>query len=218
MSKKDIIEIEVPTSWEDVTINKYQRLQQIIGQEFKSDLKRTEAIIKCLCYIDDITTLPLESFYLISENIKFINDKVTQERFKEVEIDGDVYRWVGSFNELTVGELISIEQIIDIEQLTFNMAYDVVAAILLRKVNKQGGVEDFNSDLFTDRRELFSKLPITKINGMLLFFLNGGKLSTRITQVYSVKLSKTQTSTQKRSRLLRTLSGLKSLLTPRLNG
>jgi len=218
MSKKDIIEIEVPTSWEDVTINKYQRLQQIIGQEFKSDLKRTEAITKCLCDIDDITTLPLESFYLISENIKFINDKVTQERFKEVEIDGDVYRWVGSFNELTVGELISIEQIIDIEQLTFNMAYDVVAAILLRKVNKQGGVEDFNSDLFTDRRELFSKLPITKINGMLLFFLNGGKLSTRITQVYSVKLSKTQTSTQKRSRLLRTLSGLKSLLTPRLNG
>ena len=218
MSKKDIIEIEVPTSWEDVTINKYQRLQQIIGQEFKSDLKRTEAITKCLCDIDDITTLPLESFYLISENIKFINDKVTQERFKEVEIDGDVYRWVGSFNELTVGELISIEQIIDIEQLTFNMAYDVVAAILLRKVNKQGGVEDFNSDLFTDRRELFSKLPITKINGMLLFFLIGGKLSTRITQVYSVKLSKTQTSTQKRSRLLRTLSGLKSLLTPRLNG
>ena len=77
--------------------------------------------------------------------------------------------------------MLSIEQVIDMEELTYDMALDVVCAILLRKDG-----EAFDSNLFAERRELFNTIPITEIKGMVNFFSNGGRLSTQNTKVFSI--------------------------------
>ena len=215
MSKQ--IEIIVPTSWNEVSVNTFQELKLIKREDFKTDFNYLRAIIKHLCNIEDIDKIPLNIINEISEEVKFINAPITTERFKEVKIDNDTYRWVGSFNSLTVGEIISIEQIIDLEELTFDLSTDVVAAILLRKVLDDGSLEEFNSDLYNERRELFGNVSIADVNGMLVFFLNGGQSYTKTTTGYLVVKAK-RTNIQKRSKLLRMLLGQRFLKTPLING
>jgi hypothetical protein len=203
MSKK--INVVVPVCWEDVDVTTYARIQQISSKEYPTELAHTTELVKCLCNIDEVYSLPISTFNTIAKEIGFISTPVPSEKKEEIVVDGELYRWVSNFNGLTVGEVISIEQVIDLEELTFSLATDVVAAILLRKVLPNGELEEFDSNLFNERRELFGRVPITDVNGMLGFFLLGGQTSTKPTYLFSVTLSRIPTSTQKRSSVLRRL-------------
>ena len=99
--------------------------------------------------------------------------------------------------------MLSIEQVIDMEELTYDMALDVVCAILLRKEG-----EEFDSNLFAERRELFNTIPITEIKGMVNFFSNGGRHSIQNTKDFSITVK------QKRKRKSRA----KQILSKVING
>ncbi len=183
--------ITVPTSWEDVSLNQYQALAQINAEDYKSKLRYSMQLVQILCDIDDVSTFPLEVINEIVLNFDFLREEIPSDRKDEIEFKGKVYKWRGSFNELTVGEMLSIEQIIDLEELSYNMSYDVVCAVLLRENG-----EDFNANKFNDNRVLFGELPITDVMGTILFFLNGGRVCTEHTKTYSLK--RTRTNTQMR--------------------
>lgn len=183
--------ITVPTSWEDVTLNQYQALAQINAEDYKSKLRYSMQLVQILCDIDDVSKFPLEVINDIVLNFDFLREEIPSERKDEIEFNGKVYKWAGSFNELTVGEMLSIEQIIDLEELSYNMSYDVVCAVLLREDG-----EEFNANKFNDNRALFGELPITDVMGTILFFLNGGRVCMEHIKTYSLK--KTRTNTQRR--------------------
>ena len=82
---------------------------------------------------------------------------------------------------MTVGEAISIELPIDLEELTFTLSYDVVLAVMLREQGSK-----FDAKLFKENRDKFGSLPITEVLGQLLFFLNGGQNFTSHTKTYSI--------------------------------
>ena len=189
-----MIEILVPTSWEDVTVATYQKLKDIKEEDFETPLQHSNAIVKCLCNIEDIGFLTVQSFNDIAKEIAFINEPITNDVVEEVNIRGEVYKWNGNLNQISVGEMLSIEQIIDLEDLSYTSSIDVVLAVLLRKEG-----EAFDSSLFAERRELFNELPITEVNGMLSFFLRGGQIYIERSRHYSVVLCRTQTNTQQKS-------------------
>ena len=148
-------------------------------------------MVQILCEIEDVSKFPLEIINEIVLNFGFLKEEISQDKIEQIDFRGEGYEWVGSFNELTVGEMLSIEQIIDLEELTYNMSYDVVCAILLRKDG-----EEFDASNFKENRELFGELPITDVMGMIVFFLNGGKISTQHIKTYS--LIKMSMNTQRR--------------------
>lgn len=185
-----MIEILVPTSWEDVTVATYQKLKEIKAEDFETPLQHTNAVMKCLCNMDDLDFLTVESFNEVAKEIAFIQHPITEDIVEEINIRGEVYKWNGNLNQIAVGEMLSIEQIIDLEDLSYTGSIDVVLAVLLRKEG-----EDFDSSVFTERRELFNELPITEVNGMLSFFLRGGQIYIERSRHYSVVLSRTATNT-----------------------
>ena len=141
--------------------------------------------------MDDLDFLTVESFNEVAKEIAFIQHPITEDIVEEINIRGEVYKWNGNLNQIAVGEMLSIEQIIDLEDLSYTGSIDVVLAVLLRKDK-----EDFDSSVFTERRELFNELPITEVNGMLSFFLRGGQIYIERSRHYSVVLSRTATNTQ----------------------
>jgi len=194
------MKINVPTQWSDVSLEQYQAISLLDKSSYTSDLRFTSDVIQILCDINNVQELPLNVVGEISKHINFLGDEVTKERLTSFKHNGKQYEWIGNFNEVTVGEQLSIEQTIDIEELTINESFDVVCAVLLREDGKK-----FDSNNFEENRELFRSFPVTKVIGMILFFLNGGQLHTEITETYSIVPKSTKTNTQKRSWLLKRL-------------
>ena len=196
------MEVRVPTSWKDVTVNQYQALTEIKRESYKSELSHILAIIQVLCDIDDTLNLPLYVVNEISSLISFLSDDIKPKRKNEIEYLGKQYEWLKSFDSITVGEIISIELPIELEELTQVLSYDVVLAVMLR----EKGVE-FDSDKFKENRELFGSMPITDVLGNILFFLNGGNDCSPRSKTYSVVPMTSTTSLWKKwkkwSRLLR---------------
>ena len=165
------MKITVPISWEDITVNQYQMLNTLERDKYKTDMQYTRELIDILCGIDS-KKLPLHSFNEISSYLPFLTVEPKAVKKETISINGEKFSWVADFGSISVGEMLSIEQIIDMEQLTYNLSVDVVAAVLLRKEN-----EEFNAKEFNKRRELFGELPITELLGMVNFFSNGGRHS-----------------------------------------
>ena len=194
------MKINVPTQWGDVTLGQYQAISQLDRETYTSDLKYSSDIVQLLCDIPNVHELPINVLAELSEHITFLSDDVTKERLTSFKHNGKEYEWIGNFNEVTVGEQLSIEQTIDIEELTVNESFDVVCAVLLREDGKP-----FDSNNFKDNRELFNSFPVTKLLGMVLFFLNGGQLHTEIMAAYSIVPMSTQTNIQTKNSLLKKL-------------
>ena len=205
--------ILVPTSWSDVTVNQYQALANLNKDDYKSDFKYMVDVIQILCNLDTSFDLPLSVVNQISEEITFTTKEPKVKRFESFEIGDNTYNWVGNFNQITVGEALSIEQTIDLGNLNFNQSYDVVMSVLLRKNNKP-----FQSSEFNKNRAEFGELPVTMVLGMLFFFLNGGQIYTKDMQTYSITLMKTSTNTHQKSKKLKMqlLKRIRKVL--RLNG
>jgi len=175
------MEINVPTSWNDVTVGKYQALTQINREDYKTELAYSVAVLQVLCDLDEIHSLPLAAINELAPHVAFMSQEIPTEKYKTVNIDGVNYNWINAFNEIKVGEAVSIELPIDLEELTYALSYDVVLAVMLREDGKE-----FNAKEFKANRIKFSELPITEVYGMLLFFLNGGTTCISHTKTYSI--------------------------------
>jgi len=198
------MEINVPQSWSDITVNQYQALIQINPDDYKSQFRYSCQLVQILCEIDDVSQFPLEVVNEIVSHFGFLSEEIPADKKEVITFRGKEYKWRASFNELTVGEMLSIEQVIDLEELSYNMSYDVVCAILIRE-----GDDDFDANKFKEYRELFGELPITDVYGMILFFLSGGRISTKHMKTYSLQMM--SMNTQRRSSWWR--RGLEKLTT-----
>jgi len=140
------MKVTVPTSWNDVSVDKYQLLKTLDRKDFKTDLNYTIVLVDILCGID-AKDISLEKFNEIAGHLTFLGKEVKADKKEWLSINGKVFKWVADFNSLSVGEMLSIEQIIDMEELSYNLSVDVIAAVLLRPEG-----EGFNSDSFNERR------------------------------------------------------------------
>ena len=215
MKKK--VTIDVPVCWGDVSVHKYQALQSLKKDDYKSDMHYAVDMISILCGVN-ANVLDAETFTTISNELVFLSEAISTEKIEEIKIGDDTYKWIGSFNQITVGEMLSIEQVIDLEELTYSQAFDVIAAVLLRKVKPNGELSKFNVNKFNSDREMFSELPVDQLHGMINFFIAGGKICTVHSVDYLVRLMSIPTSTQKKSWLLRRLYNLKKVVSPLING
>lgn len=206
------IKITVPVCWDDVTLNKYQALKEIDRDKFETDYAYSVEVIKVLCDLDDISGMNIATQEQIINEIGFINEPITTNKIKQFNFEDNFYKWGASLNGLTVGEMLSIEQIIDLEELSYTMSYDVVCAVLLRQDNEV----EFDAEKFQERRDIFGRLPITYINGMIGFFLRGGQIYTTTSQEYLVTLSRMNMNTQRLSKRLK--MKLQRLVTILING
>ena len=156
------MKINVPTGWEDVTVLEFQ--QMALLDETSTPQVRLRDIISILCGIDS-NILDMASVREIEQQLVFLNEEMPKARLSEFKHDNVNYKWIKSLNEITLGEMISIEQTIEQEELNFYQSFDLVMAVLLQKEDTVFKAENINR-----LRDEYGSMPIVKVHAMILFF------------------------------------------------
>lgn len=164
---KDFGEITVPTSWDEVTLEQYQKIEQ-----FYEDKDRNFNVLDVIdIFIDRdkdyIMSLPSEFLEIILDKLTFLYELPEKKKpSNKITIDGEDYV-INFQNKLKVGEYVASNALLKADKHN----YAGLLAILCRK---DGEIYDsmFENEILEDRVKLFQKQPITKILPLIGFFLS----------------------------------------------
>ncbi len=170
----------IPEGWNEVTVDQASRLYSL-DRENKNDLELMISIVNIFTGIDEeiIYMLTQEQFNILLNTIKFTNEEVKGELADSITIGEEQYFLKKDFNNLNMGEIISLETIIKQNEDNFPQAMAKLLCIFLRKkVMGNSGVEvleTFKNNMML-REEMFKSIIITDVNNIFLFFLTGNNI------------------------------------------
>ena len=165
-------EILIPTSWQDVNLGEFIALSKLDIDSYKTPIEY---------YIHMLRVFGNENIEDIFEYIKavdinnivgqmsFLNTPPKQLNNKSVKIGKETFHLIKSLNDITVGEYVSIESLIEQGKLDSVEAIPIILSVILRPLD-----EDFDSDKCAERIKLFKQsLSIEDVLGMSVFFSIG---------------------------------------------
>lgn len=185
MEDKEIIdygEIHVPSSWDEITLKTYQRIEEyyetITGDTHFNVMDVLDIFIDK--DKDYLMSLPSEFLDIILDKLSFLQTPMKEfEPSNKIEIDGETYM-VNVRNKLKTGEYIASDTILKDDKHN----YAAILAILCRKPNEIYDLK-FENEIAPERIKMFEKQPITKIMPIIAFFLSLYGLSVMTSQLYS---------------------------------
>lgn len=167
--EKEIIDLGewiVPTSWQDISLLKYQNIERFYNnKDEKFDLRQVLHIM-CDKTEDEVNSLPLEALDIILDKLQFLQTPpVVGEPTNKIEISGETYI-INTQNKLRTGEYIATDTILKDDRHN----YAAILAILCRKPDE---IYDshFENEVIEERMKMFEEQPITKILQIINFFL-----------------------------------------------
>lgn len=168
-------EIIIPTSWKDVTLKEFIKLSCLDINTYKTPLEYYIHVLRIFGNKDlenIFEFIKASDINDIINQMSFMNEEPLKLDNKTVKIKGIEYHLTNDLNELTVGEYISIESLIEQDKLNGVEAIPVILSVILRPLN-----EVFDSNKCKERIELFkNELSIEDVLGMSVFFSTGERL------------------------------------------
>ena len=166
-------EFTLPTGWDDLTVNDFCKVYSH-NYEGMSEIEQAVTILSTLGDIDaeDIMMLTPEQFKELSAYVSFINQEIPRNDVDHIEIDGEKYYLKSDFSQLTLGETISIELIIEQSSGNILKSINSLLCIFLRKKKDNGKLESFKNK-FMDRKELFGNVRIIDVYHLFSAFSIG---------------------------------------------
>jgi len=162
----------IKTSWNEVTLSEYMKVSELEYDEKlkKFNLTRSIKMIAALSNKSEkeLLTYDNKMFGTLFEKIGFIfNEDIKDLSKKPFDVNGKKYMFVENFNNLTTGEMISVEQLLlDAGDSGESFLPDLLAILIRPAIEyktesgkKAFKAEDFDTKKLKDRRALFlSKL------------------------------------------------------------
>lgn len=179
-NKIDFGEITVPSSWNDISLKKYQEIEAFYDESQDNFNVMDVLHIMIDKDIDYINSLPAEFLDIILDKLSFLSEKPDfGEPTNKITINNEIYT-VHFENQLKVGEYIAADTILKNDKHN----YAALLAILCRK---DGEIYDskFENEVIEDRIKLFENQPVIKVMGLIQFFFLLSNLSSATTLLYS---------------------------------
>lgn len=178
---KDFGSISVPTSWNEITLKKYQEVERFY--ENKEDNFNVIDVLDILIDKDRdyINALPAEFLDTILTHLIFLTlTPEVGEPTNKIMIDGEEYS-INFMEKLKLGEYVAIDNVLKADKHD----YASILAILCRKKDEIYDSK-FEAEEFEKRKEMFEKQQVTNILPIISFFLNLYIASERLSHLYSV--------------------------------
>lgn len=183
MEEKDIIdygEINVPTKWDDVTLDMFADIERYYQDKDKDFDVREVLHIMIGKDIDFINSLPATFLDIIMQKLSFLQTQPEiGEATNKIVIDGETYQ-VNVFEKLRTGEYVSFDMALKADKHD----YSTFMAILCRKDGEKYD-SHFEAEVFDNRKKMFGKQPVTKIMPIVNFFLHLLFVQGSYSQLYS---------------------------------
>lgn len=159
-----------PSNWSEVTVKQYRELQELNSDD--NSLRNRVSIVAIMLGIGDdlIYQFSPEDFNKIeSDLIWFLEPMNIEEDVEYIELNNEKYYLFQDFKSYAVGEMISIELLVEKSKGNLLAVYNELLCIFLRKKDANGEFEKFKNSMM-ERATLFDSVPIGKINSMMVFF------------------------------------------------
>lgn len=191
------VKILVPQSWDDIKLGVYEKFHKQKPKTHRERVTQTAAV--CGIDADLLFSWPTEVFNEVVKIAGFIFKDNTQEPTPIIEIDGVKYI-VPIEDELTLGAYVDADEV----QKTSDAVLSNVLAIVCRPAG-----ESYDHRQNEARAALFADQPVSKVLGVLAFFLHCKQILDRHTAAYSNLRAMSDLLPQNISSLLKRTGGIK---------
>ena len=170
MDNENVIDLgkwTVPTKWEDVTLEMFQKIEKYYSDKDKNFDVREVLDIFTDHTRDEIDQLPINFTDKLLNELSFLKEQPDYgDASPKIEIDGEEYS-INVMEKLKTGEYVAIDTILKSDPHD----YISILAVLCRK---NGEIYDskFEAEVFEERQKLFAKQPVMKIMPLVSFFLS----------------------------------------------
>jgi hypothetical protein len=178
------IQIEVPTSLEDITLGQYQHYLKILdqneGEEANDFINKKLVEIFCNINLNEVDYIPIVDFNRILE----VLDKAFKEKFpliKHFELGDVEFGFIPKLDDMSLGEYVDVEATISDWQNIHK-----AMSVLFRPVNFK------SKDKYTiapykpndDIKEWMKQMPLSVVMGCMVFFYDLGSELSRASLAY----------------------------------
>ena len=183
MDNENVIDLgkwTVPTKWDDVTLEMFQKIEKYYSDKDKDFDVREVLDIFTDHTRDEIDQLPIDFTNKLMNELSFLKEQPQYgDASPKIEIDGEEY-CINVMEKLKTGEYVAIDTILK------NDPHDYIS-ILAVLCRKNGEIYDskFEAEVFEERQKLFAKQPIMKIMPLISFFLSLYIVRMTHSQLYS---------------------------------
>ena len=180
--EKDFGEWKVPSSWDDLTLGKFQELERLYDGDDKERKFDVRDVLDLMTdrTKDEINELPIEFTDSLLRKMYWLHE---QPQFgkpsNKVIIDGVQYT-VHNENEMKFGEYVALDTAMKGDKHN----YAAMLAILCRK---EGEIFDakFENEILPSRIEFWKNVSVMKVMPIVSFFLELSSMSLQVSQLSS---------------------------------
>ena len=181
--EKDFGEWKVPSSWDELTLGKFQELERLYdtedGNERKFDVRDVLDLMTDRTK-DEINELPIEFTDSLLRKMYWLHEQPDFGKpSNKVTIDGIQYT-VHNENEMKFGEYVALDTALKGDKHN----YAAMLAILCRK---EGEIFDakFENEVLPSRIEFWKNVSVMKVMPIVSFFLELSSMSLQVSQLSS---------------------------------
>ncbi len=176
------MKIELPNSWEGVTVKQFQALQRILaekGDEYATNV----AIISIMSGtpMDEIETYSLKTYAKCMQTLSFLTEQLVGEVQKAVEFGGIKYDVITDVYKLNGGQYITLMHLMKDPDKVIDQLHEIMAVFLVPKKKTWYGwkKQPYNADkLFFSSRRRHTR-PMTIVQPLSAFFLSSYLMSAK---------------------------------------
>ena len=179
--EKDFGEWKVPSSWDDLTLGKFQELERLYDgdddKERKFDVRDVLDLMTDRTK-DEINELPIEFTDMLLRKMYWLHEQPDFGKpSNKVTIDGVQYT-VHNENEMKFGEYVALDTAMKGDKHN----YAAMLAILCRK---EGEIFDakFENEILPSRIEFWKNVSVMKVMPIVSFFLELSSMSLQVSQL-----------------------------------
>jgi len=191
------VQIQVPESWDDITLGTYEKFHKAKPATHRERVTQTALV--CSINPEILFGWPTEVFNEVVKIADFIFKEDTTAPTPIVEINGVNYV-VALEDDLTLGEFLDAD---DIQKNS-----DAVLSNVLAIVCRPAG-EEYNTKNNDARAAMFADVPVSKVLGVLAFFLQCKQTLEKHTAAFSTLKAMADRLPQNTKNLLRLTGGIK---------
>ena len=168
------MKIELPNSWEGVTVEQFQALQKILaekGDEYPTNV----AIISIMSGVpmDEIETYSLKTYAKCMQTLSFLTEQLVGEVQKVVEFGGVRYDVITDVYKLNGGQYITLMHLMKDPDKVIDQLHEIMAVFLVPKKRTWYGwkSQKYNADNHKEIAEAMLQAPMTIVQPLSAFFL-----------------------------------------------
>ena len=184
------MKIELPNSWEGVTVEQFQALQKILaekGDEYATNV----AIISIMSGtpMDEIETYSLKTYAKCMNTLSFLTEQLVGEVQKAVEFGGVRYDVITDVYKLNGGQYITLMHLMKDPDKVIDQLHEVMAVFLVpRKKTWYGWKKGkYDPERHKEISEAMLQAPMTIVQPLSAFFLTSYLKSAKHILESSVK-------------------------------